>query len=126
MSLGTEVFLILNALNIPLHLIGDFLLQTNAQAQHKSNSDRHCAAHAATHGALYLFPLVVLIGRGGALAAAVIAIAHYAVDRYSLARLVPMLRQDAPVPYWVEKVADATLHIACNALVFLVAAWAIS
>jgi hypothetical protein len=30
------------------------------------------------------------------------------------------------VPYWVEKATDATLHIACNALVFLVAAWAIA
>jgi hypothetical protein len=126
MSLSTEVFLILNTLNIPLHLIGDFLLQTNVQAQHKPNSCRHCAAHAATHGALYLFPLVVLVGRGGALAATVIAIAHYAVDRYSLARLVPRLRRDAAVPYWVEKVADAALHINCNMLVFLVAAWTIA
>jgi hypothetical protein len=126
MSLGTEVFVILSALNIPLHLIGDFLLQTNAQAQKKSSSDRHCSAHAITYGSVYLFPLVVVLGWGGALAAAVIAIAHYAVDRYSLARLVPMLRHDAAVPYWVEKVADAALHINCNMLIFLVAAWVIS
>jgi hypothetical protein len=126
MSLGIEVFVILNVLNIPLHLIGDFLLQTNAQAQNKSNSDRHCAGHTITYGSVYLFPLVVVLGWGGALAAAVIAIAHYAIDRYSLARLVPMLRHDAAVPYWVEKVADAALHINCNMAVFLVAAWAIA
>ena len=126
MSLGIEVFVILNVLNIPLHLIGDFLLQTNAQAQNKSTSDRHCAGHAITYGSVYLFPLVVVLGWGGALVATVIAIAHYAIDRYSLARLVPMLRQDAAVPYWVEKVADAALHINCNMLIFLVAAWAIS
>jgi hypothetical protein len=126
MSLGIEVFLILNVLNIPLHLVGDFLLQTNIQARQKSTSDIHCSAHAASYGAVFLFPLVVLLGWGGALAAAVIAIAHYAIDRYSLARLVPMLRQDAAVPYWVEKVADAALHINCNMVVFLVAAWAIA
>jgi hypothetical protein len=126
MSLGIEVFVILNVLNIPLHLAGDFLLQTNIQAQQKSNSDIHCSAHAASYGAVFLFPLVVLLGWGGALAAAVIAIAHYAIDRYSLARLVPMLRHDAAVPYWVEKVADAALHINCNMAVFLVAAWAIA
>jgi hypothetical protein len=62
MSLGVEVFLILNVLNIPLHLIGDFVLQTNAQAQHKATSDRHCSAHAASYGGLYLFPSVFGFG----------------------------------------------------------------
>ena len=126
MSLGIEIFLILNVLNIPLHLVGDFLLQTNIQAQKKSTSDIHCSAHAASYGAVYLFPLVVFLGWGGVLAAAVIAIAHYAVDRYSMAKLVPLLRHDAAPPYWVEKVADGTLHINFNMVVFLVAAWLIS
>ena len=126
MSIGIEVFNFLAGWNIPLHVVGDFWLQTNAQAQYKSTSDLHCLAHVASYSGLYLFPSVFAFGWAGVLVVAVIAIAHYAVDRYSLVKFVPMLRHDAAVPYWVEKVADFALHINCNMVIFLVAAWAIS
>ena len=127
MSLGLEIFVILNVLNIPLHLVGDFLLQTNAMAKYKSNSDRYCLAHAISYGSAYLGLMLIVTGFWvGVLGTLVIAIAHFAVDRYSLAKQVPRLRGDLPVPFWVEKVTDAALHIHCNVLVFLAAAWAVA
>jgi hypothetical protein len=125
MSLELQVFLLLGVLNLPLHMVGDFILQTNAQAKHKANSDIHCAAHAVSYGAVFLPPLVVLAGMPGIAAAFAIALAHYTVDRYELAKQLPGLRNDPAPPDWVQKAADMALHLNANWLIFAAAAAAI-
>ena len=126
MSLGVEVFFFLLALDRCLHSAGDYLLQSNAMAKHKHSSNAYCAYHAVAYGSVYLFPMVYLLGWAGVLVSLVIAISHYLIDRYALAELVPKLRGDAPVPAHVLLKIDQSLHYWANALVFLVAAWAIS
>ncbi len=112
-----------------LHLIGDYLTQTNWMAQNKTKSHGAAAAHAI----VYALPFL-LLGPSRA-AFAVILGTHFLIDRYRLARFVvfaknwttePSLKwadcsatgypKDAPawLTVWLLIVADNTLHLTIN------------
>lgn len=112
-----------------LHLIGDYVTQTDWMASEKTK--RNTAA--ATHAVVYSLPFLLL--SPSALAFAVILVSHYFIDRYRLARYVvfaknwvtnPSLRwadcsgtgyPGATPPWlavWLMIIADNTLHLSIN------------
>lgn len=112
-----------------LHLIGDYLTQTDWMAQNKTKN----SAAAGTHAVVYSLPFLLL---GPSLSAfAVILGTHFLIDRFRLARFVvfaknwttaPRLKwedcdatgyhKDAPawLSVWLLIVADNTLHLTIN------------
>jgi len=112
-----------------LHLVGDYITQTNWMATEKTKRNAAAAAHAF----VYSVPFLLLTSSGWALFA--ICYSHYVIDRYRLARYVvfsknwftePHLRWEdcsatgypADVPPWLSVwlliVADNTLHLCIN------------
>lgn len=69
-----------------LHLIGDYLTQSDWMAQNKTKDDRA----AITHALLYSLPFLLLTGvsQHGTAAWVTIFITHFFIDRYRLARYV--------------------------------------
>ena len=112
-----------------LHLVGDYVTQTDWMAQEKTK--RNLAAFA--HAVVYSLPFLLL---GPSLAAFMtILVTHYFIDRYRLARYVvfaknwvtnPALRWAAcqgtgypeSVPPWLAVwlliIADNTMHLSIN------------
>jgi hypothetical protein len=112
-----------------LHLIGDYVLQTDWMAQNKTKSMRPAAAHAIVYATLFwlLDPSVI--------AFMVILVTHYLIDRYRLARYVVFAKNwitdtslkwadcsatgyPSSVPPWMSVwlliIADNTLHLSIN------------
>lgn len=112
-----------------LHLIGDYLTQTNWMATEKTRRNLAAAIHAFVYG----LPFILLTHSANAFA--VIIATHYVIDRYRLARFVvfaknwitqPSLRwadcnatgyhKDTPpwLAFWLLIIADNTLHLCIN------------
>jgi len=105
-----------------LHLIGDYMLQSDKMAVEKTKSHFWAALHSAIHGALFFSILPAWL-------CAYIAITHFLIDRYRLSifwlRLINwnfrgghFLGQDhkkaAAISYLVMIAVDNTMHIICN------------
>ena len=123
-------------------MIGDYILQTDSMAVHKTSSWKH----ALLHGFTYTLPFLFLTHSLAALL--VIALTHAVIDRYRLAKylvwaknqLAPKAdrppksamkttgyRDTAPdwMAVWLLILADNTVHLVINALalVFLGQVW---
>jgi hypothetical protein len=121
-------------LQLILHLIGDYVTQSDWMAQNKTKREWPALCHAI----VYSLPFLVLAGfteRGGA-AWIVILWTHFFIDRYRLARYVvwakEWLADKPPLPWkecsatgydpakpawlavWLMIAADNTLHLAIN------------
>ena len=116
-------------LQLLLHLIGDYITQTDWMAKNKTKS--HVAA--AAHAIIYSLPFLLLSPSWSAFT--VILGSHFLIDRYRLARLVVFAKnwttnraltwadcsgtgyhKDDPawLAVWLLIVADNTLHLAIN------------
>lgn len=118
---------------IVAHLVGDYLIQSNWMASEKTSRSLPAALHALT----YSLPFLLLTRAPEALLA--IAITHFVIDRWRLARylcwakdqLVPKASRrpwaecckngypdDSPIwlTTWLMIIADNTLHLICNGL----------
>ena len=113
------------------HLVGDYIIQSDRMAVEKTRSSWWAAVHAVT----YTLPFL-LISRSP-LTLAAIAVTHFAIDRWRLARFVCWAKnaiggsyapwsqcqstgyhQDRPawLAVWLLIIADNTLHVICNAV----------
>jgi len=82
-------------LQLILHLIGDYLLQSDWMALNKTKCSKAAAAHAVT----YSLPFLILSPSLEAFA--VICITHFFIDRFRLARYVVFAKSRlAPKSYW--------------------------
>ena len=83
-------------LQLILHLIGDYLLQSDWMALNKTKCSKAAAAHALT----YSLPFLIL--DPSAVAFAVICITHFFIDRFRLARYVVYAKNLilGPKKYW--------------------------
>ena len=114
---------------ILLHLIGDYITQTEWMANNKIK--RH--APAAIHAVVYSIPFLMLTQ--SSLAILVIAVSHFFIDRYRLARYVIFAKnwitnrktrwcdclktgyaKDTPdwLAFWLMIIADNTIHMTIN------------
>lgn len=116
-----------------LHLIGDYLTQSNWMAQNKTKNSFAAGAHALVYSA----PFLLLIGSTPrpALAGVTILVTHFLIDRFRLARYVVWVKNfigpgnlpwrecsatgyppDCPawLAVWLMIIADNTLHLAIN------------
>lgn len=112
-----------------LHLFGDYITQSNWMAKNKASSTLAAAVHA------WVYSLPFLLLNPSLVALAVIAVSHFAIDRWRLARYVvfaknwlnqPSIRwedhqttgyhKDSPIwmSVWLLIVADNTLHLCIN------------
>jgi hypothetical protein len=112
-----------------LHLVGDYLTQTDWMAQEKTKR----SLAAAIHAVIYALPFWLL--GPSALAFAVILGTHYLIDRYRLARFVVYAKnwttnqalrweackatgypETAPawLAVWLLIIADNTMHLCIN------------
>jgi hypothetical protein len=113
------------------HIVGDYVLQSDWMATQKAHRSLPAAVHAAT----YALPFVVL--SRSPLALLIIAVSHFAIDRWRLARYVCWLanhlsppphaawsdcRQTGHEPgrpewitHWLLVIVDNTLHVLINA-----------
>lgn len=112
-----------------IHLIGDYITQTDWMAKNKTRR----ALPAALHAIIYSLPFLLLTQSPVALL--VILLSHYLIDRYRLARLVVFAKnwttnrsltwadcsgtgyhKDDPawLAVWLLIAADNTLHLAIN------------
>jgi hypothetical protein len=115
------------------HLVGDYILQSHWMATQKTSRSLPAALHALT----YSLPFLLLTRAPEALVA--VAITHFVIDRWRLARYVVWLKdQFAPKAFrhpwrecqktgqheslpdwlgvWLMIIADNTLHLICNGL----------
>ena len=116
------------------HLVGDYLLQSDWMATEKTRRSVAAGAHALC----YTLPFIFLASSWWALA--LIAVSHFVIDRWRLARYVCWAKNwlappsAAPLPWsrcaatgydpdrpawlsvWLLIIADNTLHLICNGL----------
>lgn len=111
-----------------LHLLGDYVLQSHWMAVNKTKASLPCAIHVA----LYSLPFLAI---GSWRAVAFIAGTHFLIDRFQLARYVVYAKNVAlgPAPFamtatgfpadtpdWLAVilriVVDNTIHLSCNYL----------
>ena len=111
-----------------LHLVGDFVTQSDWMARNKT---RHSGV-ALIHALVYSAPFLLI---GSVTAVAVIFVTHFFIDRFRLVRyLIWAKNYLAPHPHawsecretgfekstpewlavWLMIVVDATMHLACN------------
>jgi carbohydrate-binding DOMON domain-containing protein len=108
---------------IVAHLVGDYILQSHWMATRKTSSSLAAGAHAIT----YTLPFALLAPSTAPLLA--IAITHFVIDRWRLARFVVWAKNGARGPVtstgyadevpawlavWLFVIADNTLHVLCN------------
>lgn len=114
---------------ILLHLVGDYLTQTDWMATEKTKRNSAAAAHALVYG----LPFVLIAPSGWAMF--VIVWTHFMIDRYRLARYVVFAKnwitntslrwadcsmtgyhKDTPpwLAFWLLIIADNTLHLCIN------------
>ena len=112
-----------------LHLVGDYITQTDWMAKNKTKN----SLAAGSHALIYSLPFLLL--KPSWTAFAVILGTHFLIDRFRLARYVvfaknwvtqPSLRwadcsttgypNDAPpwLAFWLLIIADNTLHLCIN------------
>lgn len=112
-----------------LHLVGDYVTQTDWMANEKTKQDAAASAHAV----VYALPFLLL--SPSFLAFAVILSTHYLIDRYRLARYVVFAKNwttnralrwadcsgtgypSATPPWlavWLLIIADNTMHLCIN------------
>lgn len=112
-----------------LHLIGDYVTQTDWMAKNKTKS----SLAAASHAAVYSLPFLLL--KPSAVGFLVILLTHFLIDRFRLARFLvyaknwvtnPSLKWEdangtgyhkgdpAWLAVWLLIAADNTLHLAIN------------
>lgn len=125
------------ALGLVAHLIGDYALQSHAMATRKTSSWRWAAIHAA----FYSIPFVLLAALSShpserwAVALAVIAGTHAAIDRLGIAgrwcRFYGVGHPglwarpehfEPPPPYigaWLTIIVDNSMHVAINSAAIL-------
>ena len=118
-----------------VHIVGDYVLQSDWMATQKG---RH-STPAAIHAAVYALPFLTLTR--SPLALLIICVSHFAIDRWRLARYVSWLSNRlGPPPYlawndcrqtghepgrpewlthWLLVIVDNTLHVLINS-------WALS
>ena len=107
-----------------LHLIGDYLFQTDWMANNKTKKLLPAFLHALFYSGLFLLiasPLSVFV----------IFISHLLIDRFRLVKYILRIKEwnfknewgyitegkDAKPPYmwiWLMIIADNTLHLICN------------
>jgi Protein of unknown function (DUF3307) len=116
------------------HLIGDYILQSHWMATEKTKNSAAAAAHATA----YTLPFVFLSQNPAALA--FIAVTHFLIDRFRLARFVVWFkngylfteagaatatgyRDDVPawLSVWLLIITDNTMHIICNGIALALA-----
>lgn len=111
-----------------LHLIGDYITQTDAMAVRKTKSMPWAMAHACAYG----LPFLLL---GGWWAACVIILTHCIIDRYRLSKYAVFAKNKVTSPglewrdcsatgypsaapawmsVWLMIVADNTIHLMIN------------
>jgi hypothetical protein len=112
------------------HLVGDYILQTDAMANRKTKSSLWALAHVVT----YALPFLLITRSPAALG--VIAGTHFFIDRFRLARYVVAAKNsatdwgnrdkffststgylDSSPPWlatWLLIIADNTCHMLCN------------
>ena len=116
-----------------LHLIGDYITQTDWMATEKSRN----TLAAFVHSLVYALPFLLV---GSQLAMAVICAVHFLVDRFGLARFVAFTKNKITqpslqwsncqptgyppeMPGWLSAslliVVDNTIHLSTNYLVLL-------
>jgi hypothetical protein len=114
-----------------LHLIGDYITQTDWMATEKTKRNVAAAAHA------FVYALPFLLLTQSALALFLICYSHFLIDRYRLARYVVFAKnwvtdrslkwedcsalgyhKDRPVwlAVWLLIIADNTIHLSINYL----------
>tara|TARA_R100000908_G_scaffold62889_1_gene42667 strand:+ start:205 stop:585 length:381 start_codon:yes stop_codon:yes gene_type:complete len=82
-------------LQLILHLIGDYLLQSDWMALNKTKCSKAAAAHAVT----YSLPFLLICPSAEAFL--VICITHFFIDRFRLARYVVFAKSRlGPKRYW--------------------------
>jgi hypothetical protein len=112
-----------------LHLIGDYLTQTDWMAKNKTR----CIRIAGIHATVYSLPFLLL--SPSMIAFAVIVLTHVAIDRYRLARFVVFAKNKLTEPglqwidasktgfhkdtkpwlaVWLLIIVDNTLHLTIN------------
>lgn len=112
-----------------LHLIGDYIFQTDWMAKNKTNNIKVAAIHAM----VYTLPFLLLTS--SVLALLVMFASHTVIDRYRLARYVVYYKNKltcsglkwencsatgyhmetpAWLAVWLMIIADNTLHLAIN------------
>ena len=114
-----------------LHLVGDYLTQSDWMALEKTKRSLPCLIHVV----LYTLPFLLLTQSPWALAA--IAVSHFIMDRWRLIRYANWLKntmaplsawhgwrectgtgyhKDRPawMAVWLMIIADNTAHLACN------------
>ena len=112
-----------------LHLIGDYVTQTDWMAKKKTSS----SIAAGTHAIVYSLPFLIL--KPSILAFSIILVTHFLIDRYRLARFVVFAKNKVTSPslkwadcsgtgyhkddpawltVWLLIAADNTLHLAIN------------
>ena len=123
---------LITADQILLHLIGDYLLQSDWMAHNKTRDHFPAAMHALAYSLPFQFLLTPSVA-----AMAVIAGTHFFIDRYRLARYVVWLKNcmapwivpwaacsttgyppDKPtwMAVWLLIIADNILHLVVNGL----------
>ena len=119
-----------DAAQLVAHLVGDYIIQSDRMATEKTSKSTWAAIHAVT----YTLPFL-LISRSPA-ALAFIAVTHFVIDRWRLARFVCWAKnaiggsyapwaecsatgyhrnRPAWLAVWLLIIADNTMHILCNA-----------
>lgn len=112
-----------------LHLVGDYLTQTDWMAKEKTKQ----SLAALTHASVYSAPFALLTSSGAALL--VIWVTHFLIDRFRLARYVVFAKnwstdrslrwadccstgyhRDTPpwLAFWLLIIADNTIHLCIN------------
>jgi hypothetical protein len=112
-----------------LHLVGDYITQTDWMATEKTKRNSAAAAHAFVYG----LPFLLLTSSAWALF--VIVYTHYLIDRYRLARYLVFAKNRATnrslrwadcsatgypsatppwLAVWLLIIADNTLHLCIN------------
>jgi hypothetical protein len=113
---------------ILLHLIGDYVTQTNKMAMYKASS----WLWASLHGLIYALPFLLV---GSSIAVLVIGLTHILIDHYRLARFVIFARNWITEPHlnwedcrntgftskmpdylavWLLIITDNVLHLVIN------------
>lgn len=113
-----------------LHMLGDYVTQSDWMANEKTKAHLPAIAHAT----VYALPFLAIASWP---AVAVVLSTHFVIDRWRLARFVAWAKNlPAPAPYrfswadcsatgyhkdrpawlavWLMIAADNTLHLACN------------
>ena len=119
-----------DAAQLVAHLVGDYIIQSDRMATEKTSKSTWAAIHAAT----YTLPFLLISRSLRALT--FIAVTHFVIDRWRLARFVCWAKnaiggsyspwvecsatgyhKDRPawLAVWLLIIADNTMHILCNA-----------